>query len=61
MRWCTHADELSAGVIGLQTALLLLEDGRFEVTIAAKAWPDDHDIDAEYTSMWAGAVSWTVT
>jgi len=50
-------DHTRAGVIGLQTALLLLEDGRFDVTIAAKAWPDDSDPDSQYTSMWAGAVS----
>ncbi|KAF8474696.1 hypothetical protein BDZ91DRAFT_779327 [Kalaharituber pfeilii] len=41
-----------AGVIGLQAALTLLEEG-FRVTIVAKHWPGEKDI--EYTSPWAGA------
>jgi D-amino-acid oxidase len=41
----------SAGVIGLQTALSLLESG-FSVTILAQHFPGD--FSAEYTSPWAG-------
>ncbi|KAH8588195.1 FAD dependent oxidoreductase [Bisporella sp. PMI_857] len=43
---------LGAGVIGLQTAICLLEAG-FQVTILAKYWPGDQE--RLYTSMWAGA------
>ena len=42
-----------AGVVGLQTALTLLEVG-FKVTIIAKHWPGDKSI--EYCSPWAGAI-----
>ena len=42
-----------AGVIGLQTALTLLEAG-YKVTIIAKHWPGDESI--EYCSPWAGAI-----
>lgn len=44
---------LGAGIIGLQTALTLLESG-FDVTIIAEYWPGDVDIN--YTSPQAGAV-----
>jgi len=36
-----------AGIIGLQTAFFLLEAG-FDVTVVAKHWPGDEDLD--YTS-----------
>jgi hypothetical protein len=36
-----------AGIIGLQTAFFLLEAG-FDVTMVAKHWPGDEDL--EYTS-----------
>jgi len=39
----------SAGVIGLQTALTLLEAG-YKVTVAAKHLPGD--LSLEYTSPW---------
>ncbi|KAF2456559.1 hypothetical protein BDY21DRAFT_287939 [Lineolata rhizophorae] len=41
-----------AGVVGLQTAVFLLEAG-YNVTIVAKHFPGDQTI--EYTSPWAGA------
>ncbi|RPB24000.1 nucleotide-binding domain-containing protein, partial [Terfezia boudieri ATCC MYA-4762] len=41
-----------AGVVGLQTALSLLEAG-YGVIVVAKYWPGDKSID--YTSPWAGA------
>ncbi|KAF2477513.1 FAD dependent oxidoreductase [Lindgomyces ingoldianus] len=44
---------LGAGVIGLQTAVSLLEAG-YNVTIIAKHFPGDESI--EYTSPWAGAI-----
>ncbi len=42
-------DDDSAGVIGLQSALSLLEEG-FNVTVVAKHIPGDESI--EYTSPW---------
>jgi D-amino-acid oxidase len=47
------ADNVSAGVIGLQTAVTLLEAG-YKVTVVARDWPGDHSPD--YTSPWAGAI-----
>ncbi|KAE9986143.1 hypothetical protein EG328_006405 [Venturia inaequalis] len=47
-----HVVVLGAGVIGLQTAISLLEAG-YKVTIVAKHFPGDLSI--EYTSPWAGA------
>ncbi|KAI5796376.1 hypothetical protein DFH27DRAFT_564105 [Peziza echinospora] len=47
-----HIVVVGAGVIGLQTALSLLEAG-YKVTIVAKHWPGDFDIT--YASPWAGA------
>lgn len=47
------ASQLSAGVAGLTTALLLSRNPRYKVTIAAKHMPGDYDI--EYASPWAGA------
>jgi len=44
---CQRLRIVSAGVIGLQTALTLLESG-YSVTIIAKYWPGDDHI--EYTS-----------
>ncbi|KAH7374251.1 FAD dependent oxidoreductase [Pyrenochaeta sp. MPI-SDFR-AT-0127] len=44
---------LGAGVIGLQTAITLLEAG-FKVEIVSRHWPGDESI--EYTSPWAGAI-----
>lgn len=44
---------LRAGVIGLTTALLLSQNPRYRITIAAKHMPGDYDI--EYASPWAGA------
>lgn len=51
---CSHANgstnsTCSAGVIGLQTAISLLEAG-YKVTIVAKHFPGDLSI--EYTSPW---------
>lgn len=40
-------------MIGLQTAISLLETGKYNVTIVAKHFPGDKSI--EYTSPWAGA------
>ena len=40
-------------MIGLQTAVSLLETGDYDVTIVAKHYPGDKSI--EYTSPWAGA------
>ncbi|KAF4313420.1 putative d-amino-acid oxidase protein [Botryosphaeria dothidea] len=47
-----HVVVIGAGVIGLQTAITLLEAGA-AVTIVAKHVPGDKSID--YTSPWAGA------
>ncbi|CAF9913829.1 hypothetical protein IMSHALPRED_001456 [Imshaugia aleurites] len=47
-----HVLVLGAGVIGLQTALELLEHG-LDVTIVAKSWPGNKD--PHYTSMRSGA------
>ncbi|OAL32485.1 hypothetical protein AYO22_00507 [Fonsecaea multimorphosa] len=44
---------VGAGVAGLTTALLLSQNPRYKVTIAAKHMPGDYDI--EYASPWAGA------
>ncbi|ORY15113.1 FAD dependent oxidoreductase [Clohesyomyces aquaticus] len=44
---------LGAGVVGLQTAVSLLEDGH-KVTIVTEHFPGDESI--EYTSPWAGAI-----
>ncbi|TQV95527.1 hypothetical protein V2A60_000717 [Cordyceps javanica] len=43
---------LGAGVIGLQTAINLLEAG-YSIAIVARDWPGDQNFG--YTSMWAGA------
>lgn len=45
--------QLSAGVIGLTTAVLLTRDPKYAVTVVAKHMPGDYDID--YASPWAGA------
>ena len=37
-----HIVVLGAGVIGLQTALTLLETGRYTVTIIAKEFPSEN-------------------
>ncbi|TID15200.1 nucleotide-binding domain-containing protein [Venturia nashicola] len=47
-----HVVVLGAGVVGLQTAISLLEAG-YKATIVAKHFPGDLSI--EYTSPWAGA------
>lgn len=47
------ADLSRAGVVGLQTAITLLEEG-YKVSIIAKHWPGDESV--EYTSPWAGAI-----
>jgi glycine/D-amino acid oxidase-like deaminating enzyme len=44
---------VSAGVVGLTTALLLVRNPKNKVTIVAKHMPGDYDI--EYASPWAGA------
>ncbi|KAJ4310364.1 hypothetical protein N0V94_008478, partial [Neodidymelliopsis sp. IMI 364377] len=49
----THIVVIGAGVIGLQTAVTLLESN-YHVTILAKHWPGDETI--EYCSPWAGAI-----
>jgi D-amino-acid oxidase len=49
----------SAGVVGLTTALTLLRQATYDVTIVAKHMPGDYDI--EYTSPWAGANWWPVS
>lgn len=41
---------IRAGIVGLQTALALLKAGT-KVTILAKFWPGDKDIN--YTSPWS--------
>ncbi|KAK5164412.1 hypothetical protein LTR04_001921 [Oleoguttula sp. CCFEE 6159] len=43
---------IGAGIIGLQSALFLLEAG-YDVTIMAEFWPGDESV--EYCSPWAGA------
>ncbi|KAF2204272.1 nucleotide-binding domain-containing protein [Delitschia confertaspora ATCC 74209] len=48
-----HIVVLGAGVIGLQTALALLE-AEYKVTVIAQHFPEDQSI--EYTSPWAGAI-----
>ncbi|OCK74440.1 nucleotide-binding domain-containing protein [Lepidopterella palustris CBS 459.81] len=48
----THVVVIGAGVIGLQTAVSLLDAG-YRVTIVAEHYPGDSSV--EYTSMWAGA------
>ncbi|KAF2803567.1 FAD dependent oxidoreductase [Mytilinidion resinicola] len=48
----SHIVVIGAGVIGLQTAVSLLEAG-YKVTIIAKHFPGEGTI--EYTSPWAGA------
>ncbi|KAI8375655.1 hypothetical protein EDC96DRAFT_600222 [Choanephora cucurbitarum] len=54
--WCSRipskVNVIGAGVIGLTTALLLRQKG-YSVTIIAKHFPGDNDI--EYTSPYAGA------
>lgn len=45
-------------MIGLQTALTLLENG-YDVTIAAKHWPGDDSID--YTSMKSVGLSFSLS
>ena len=45
--------QLSAGVAGLTTALLLCRNQNCKITVAAKHMPGDYDI--EYASPWAGA------
>ncbi|RDW58722.1 hypothetical protein BP6252_13198 [Coleophoma cylindrospora] len=47
-----HVVVLGAGVIGLQTALTLLEKG-IKVTIVSKFWAKDRH--PSYTSIWSGA------
>jgi hypothetical protein len=42
-----------AGVAGLTTALLLSKNKNYQIVVAAKHMPGDHDI--EYASPWAGA------
>ena len=48
-----EADPERAGVAGLTTALLLLKQSGYSITVAAKHMPGDYDI--EYASPWAGA------
>ncbi|KAH9907481.1 hypothetical protein F4778DRAFT_542831 [Xylariomycetidae sp. FL2044] len=48
-----HILVIGAGVIGLQTAITLLEAG-FGVTVLGRHLPGD--ISTEYTSPWAGAI-----
>lgn len=45
--------EFSTENTGLTTALLLSQESRYDVTVAAKFMPGDYDI--EYASPWAGA------
>lgn len=47
------ANIISAGVIGLTSALLLAKEEGNVVTVVAKHMPGDYD--AEYASPWAGA------
>jgi D-amino-acid oxidase len=42
-----------AGVAGLTTTLLLSQNPRYKIVVAAKHMPGDYDI--EYASPWAGA------
>lgn len=47
---------LGGGVIGLSTALALLErDPSLQVTVMAEHLPDSPDAPASYASVWAGA------
>ncbi|KAF2112641.1 FAD dependent oxidoreductase [Lophiotrema nucula] len=48
-----HIVVIGAGIIGLQTAITLLEAG-YQVTVIAKHYPGEDSID--YTSPWAGAI-----
>ncbi|GJE86501.1 D-amino-acid oxidase [Phanerochaete sordida] len=45
---------VGAGVVGLTTALKVLEKGGFNVTIVAETFPSDPKT-IRYTSLWAGA------
>ncbi|PKS09296.1 hypothetical protein jhhlp_003910 [Lomentospora prolificans] len=51
--WSCAIVALSAGVVGLTSALLLSNDLENAVTVVAKFMPGDFDV--EYTSPWAGA------
>ncbi|KAJ9122405.1 hypothetical protein QFC22_001828 [Naganishia vaughanmartiniae] len=48
-----HLVIVGAGVIGLTTALLALESGKYEVTVVARDLPGDEKC-VGYTSPWAG-------
>ncbi|KAK5085278.1 D-amino acid oxidase [Lithohypha guttulata] len=48
-----HIVVVGAGVAGLTTAMLLSQNPRYKITVAAKHMPGDYDI--EYASPWAGA------
>lgn len=45
------------GVIGLTTALVALEGGKYQVTIVARDFPGDKK-SVGYTSPWAGGKWW---
>jgi len=54
--WYAVSSSLSsAGVSGLTTALHLVRNGQYNITVVAKHMPGDYDI--EYASPWAGANS----
>ncbi|KAJ9113132.1 hypothetical protein QFC20_002022 [Naganishia adeliensis] len=50
-----HLVIIGAGVIGLTTALVALEGGKYQVTIVARDFPGDKK-SVGYTSPWAGAM-----
>ncbi|KAJ9093579.1 hypothetical protein QFC19_008308 [Naganishia cerealis] len=50
----SHLVVIGAGVIGLTTALLALESGKYDVTIVARDLPGDKKCIG-FTSPWAGA------
>jgi hypothetical protein len=45
-----------SGVIGLTTALMALESGKYDVTVVARDFPGDKK-SVGYTSPWAGGKS----
>lgn len=51
----SELNTVSAGVLGLTTALKLALEGHRNITVVAKHMPSDRH--PEYTSVWAG-VNW---
>ncbi|KAI0071590.1 D-amino-acid oxidase [Panus rudis PR-1116 ss-1] len=49
-----HVVVIGAGVVGLTTAVKILEKGGYDVTIIAETFPTDPKT-IRYTSLWAGA------